>query len=265
MFLFDCESPSVLYTAEESGLVHRIDLRTNTAELLFVNKARQLDGNLAVSFRRSFSTPGAVKVLAQSPHLGASQLIVGGRGFDVGMLDLRLASRARHQIEGEDVSARFDCGDFVRTWSPCHPSSERDRNSISSPAVREVTTETAYRSVSASGLQLSKDARSMVVSYQGDQIYTFDVRDNGREEHSGGATAIIGGHINYSTFLKNVSFFGPRDECVVAGSDSGHIWVWEARPEVDTNNMTCRLVTLLKAGEVHFHVQPHDLLTLTGR
>ena len=243
MFLFDCESPSVLYTAEEVGHVHRIDLRTNANELLFVNKVSSSTENSAGLFRRTFSSsPGAVKVLAQSPHLGASQLIVGGSGFDLGLLDLRLGSRARHQLEGEDASTRFDCGDFVRTWSPCHPS----KTSAASPAVREATPGAGFRSVSASGLHLSKDARSMVVSYQGDQIYTFDVRDSTREERSG-ATAIIGGHINYSTFLKSVSFFGPRDEYVVAGSDSGHIWVWETQPATD--NMTCRVVNVLRAGE----------------
>ena len=42
-----------------------------------------------------------------------------------------------------------------------------------------------------------------------------------------GPTHCLGGHINYATFLKNVSFFGPHDEYVVSGSDSGHLWVWE--------------------------------------
>ena len=36
-----------------------------------------------------------------------------------------------------------------------------------------------------------------------------------------------GGHINYETFLKDVAYFGPNDEYVVSGSDSGDVWVWD--------------------------------------
>src|SRR5690554_3856426 len=36
----------------------------------------------------------------------------------------------------------------------------------------------------------------------------------------------FGGHVNYETFLKTVSYFGPNDEFVVSGSDSGHAFVW---------------------------------------
>eukprot|EP01037_Dinobryon_pediforme_P035122 gene35122-41363_t len=48
----------------------------------------------------------------------------------------------------------------------------------------------------------------------------------------------IGGHINYATFLKTVSFFGPRDEYVVSGSDSGHLWIWRTDSGRLTNLLT---------------------------
>src|SRR4051794_10831516 len=80
---------------------------------------------------------------------------------------------------------------------------------LSAISASHLTSTSAFRSVSVSGLQISKDARKMVVNYQGDQIYTFDTRD--REQQSG-ATGILGGHINYSTFLKGVAFFGSCDE-----------------------------------------------------
>ena len=62
---------------------------------------------------------------------------------------------------------------------------------------------------------------------------------------------MLGGHINYATFLKNVSFFGPRDEYVISGSDSGHLWVWTtASGSLDTvcpEDRSCRVVNVLKA------------------
>lgn len=160
--------------------------------------------------------------------------------------------------------------------------------------------------VSISGLQFSKNGRTILASYQGDQIYTFPVYGFPRREYQEinqegtflgkhsrsspinlernfkvkdenkiinnkeiilpppslitskddnidilnnsfqqrcrsrsrsdsiltddciGAQAIFGGHINYATFLKSVSFFGPNDEYVVSGSDSGHLWIWDS-------------------------------------
>lgn len=99
----------------------------------------------------------------------------------------------------------------------------------------------------------------MVVNYQGDQIYTYDLHGSSLSTGSGaqysGATGVIGGHINYSTFLKGVSFFGPKDEYVLAGSDSGHVWMWESAPRLaplqgaeDTDVLACEIVNVLQAG-----------------
>ena len=75
--------------------------------------------------------------------------------------------------------------------------------------------------------------------------------DSANECPQQGALGMLGGHINYATFLKNVSFFGPRDEYVISGSDSGHLWIWTtASGNLDTlcpEDRSCRVVNVLKA------------------
>ena len=39
--------------------------------------------------------------------------------------------------------------------------------------------------------------------------------------------AIFGGHINYIS--KQVSFYGPNDEYILTGSDSGHIYIFDRK------------------------------------
>jgi hypothetical protein len=91
--------------------------------------------------------------------------------------------------------------------------------------------------VSVSGLAFSKQRPELLVSYQGDQIYGFRTDDeervvvgvrDGVHEAIGEAWS-LGGHLNSQTFLKNVCYFGPKEEYVVSGCDSGHTWVWDRR------------------------------------
>jgi WD40 repeat protein len=149
--------------------------------------------------------------------------------------------------------------------------------------------------VSVSGMEISGDGTSLLVSYQSDQVYTFPLlghtnkgemgeevggnSGDGRWDYHGGgwsayskykqphevdwhdectcpyigAEQIFGGHINYATFLKQVSFFGPRDEYILSGSDSGHIFIWDAKrsghlvpPGHARSSRVSRLVNVLK-------------------
>lgn len=115
--------------------------------------------------------------------------------------------------------------------------------------------------VSVSGLDLSRDGKELLVSYESDQIYTFPVFPYSQsprraatdqlEELLSKDTAIdqddeekrlypwgqgkrilpelaaYGAHLNRFTFLKNARYAGPRDEYVCTGSDSGHAWIYE--------------------------------------
>lgn len=131
--------------------------------------------------------------------------------------------------------------DFVKLWGPHYTSHETGRSAFNNKFERTARKihMNPRSSVSVSGLHVSTNGRTLLASFQGDQIYTFDLFGCARDEEIPqrgfervdlgvvGPTSCLGGHINYATFLKNVAFFGPRDEYVVSGSDSGHMWIWE--------------------------------------
>ena len=147
--------------------------------------------------------------------------------------------------------------------------------------------------VSVSGLDLSKDKKELLVSYESDQIYTFPIFPNAKsaagpslEEIGGlgdrmddgdtgaangkmsmmnGASqrtgenifhnelASYGGHLNRFTFLKNAKYAGPNDEYICTGSDSGHAWIYE--------RSTGAVVSLLNADNSTCNgVVPHPTL-----
>ena len=100
-------------------------------------------------------------------------------------------------------------------------------------------------SVAVSGIDLSKDKRELLISYESDQIYTFPIFPNasaagptlsdiddgdGDCKTSDGPIPELcsyGGHLNRMTFLKQAKYAGPNDEYICTGSDSGHAWIYE--------------------------------------
>lgn len=201
-FLVDMHNPVIVYSAEECGFVSRIDLRTRATEVIFRNRQPSSSGRLR-----------CVKALVQADvFAGGQQLAVGGHGFSVGLLDLRRASRSENSEDS-----------LAQTFSPL------GRTTVSRPAISARSSPT-YSDVSVSGMRMGRGDRVLAVSYQGDQVYLFDptLRQR-RGDEVCGASACLGGHINHATFLKTVDFFGPRDEFVVAGSDGGDLFIWDAR------------------------------------
>lgn len=98
--------------------------------------------------------------------------------------------------------------------------------------------------VSVSGLDVSKDGKELLVSYESDQIYAFPIMGSSSpagptldDIESLAATSnsrtpvadaiAYGGHLNRFTFLKNARYAGPHDEYICTGSDSGHAWIME--------------------------------------
>ncbi|ELK18121.1 WD repeat-containing protein 42A [Pteropus alecto] len=71
-------------------------------------------------------------------------------------------------------------------------------------------------------LMYSHDGTELLASYNDEDIYLFN------SSHCDGAQYVkrYKGHRNYAT-VKGVSFYGPRSEFVVSGSDCGHIFLWE--------------------------------------
>ena len=272
MFIFDVEQPQTIYTAEDigRGIISRIDLRSNKVETLFstdyLKQSSILDGTGPASGQMS-----SVKALAQNDVLGGSQLLIGGgRSFSLGLLDIRCLTAVP---TGTDFEAELEGSQFVRIWEP------QKHHHLNSGFKKH----RRHCGVSVSGLSFSQNGASILASYQGDQIYIFDTYDNNSrntfkechkdEEHSVipgnkaeessssssnnvsriGPRNMLGGHINHATFLKAVSFFGPKDEYVVSGSDSGHLWVWDATSGdldlEDPHDRTCRVINFLKAGD----------------
>jgi len=122
---------------------------------------------------------------------------------------------------------------------------------------------TPLQDVSVSGIDLSRDRKELLVSYESDQIYTFPVfpqngkgpgptvdemRDMSVERCSRDSPlrelASYGAHLNRFTFLKNARYAGPRDEYICTGSDSGHAWIYEKATGsvvsfLNADNSTC--------------------------
>ena len=272
MFIFDVEQPQTIYTAEDigRGIISRIDLRSNTVETIFstdyLKQCSIMDGIGPASGQMS-----SVKALAQNDILGGSQLLIGGgRSFSLGLLDIRCLTAVP---TGTDYDTELEGSQFVRIWEP------QKHHHLNGGFKKHHR----HCGVSVSGLNFSKNGASILASYQGDQIYIFDTYDNNSrntfkechkdEEHSVtrgieieesspsnvptvsriAPRNLLGGHINHATFLKAVSFFGPKDEYVVSGSDSGHLWVWDATSGnldlEDPHDRTCRVINFLKAGD----------------
>jgi tetratricopeptide (TPR) repeat protein len=143
--------------------------------------------------------------------------------------------------------------------------------------------------VSVSGLDLSRDGKELLVSYESDQIYTFpvfpysqsprrsatdqleelltkdtdidqDEQENrlypwGQGKRILPELAAYGAHLNRFTFLKNARYAGPRDEYICTGSDSGHAWVYE--------KATGAVVSFWKADQSTCNgVVPHPILPI---
>jgi len=143
--------------------------------------------------------------------------------------------------------------------------------------------------VSVSGLDVSRDGKELLVSYESDQIYTFPVFPNSQSPRRAAIDqlgellskdahidqsneenrlnpwgqgkrvlpelAAYGAHLNRFTFLKNARYAGPRDDYICTGSDSGHAWVYE--------KSTGAVVSLWKADTSTCNgVVPHPILPM---
>lgn len=292
MFKYDQDQPNVIYSAEETGHIHRIDLRfNNSKELLYENKSSCYrnspvydDDSKIKSLLPRWNGRGDVKAIMQTPTISSPHLLVGGRGLVIGLLDLRITNRASSEASNQssDNSSTSPAliNTFTKMWSPLfspntklpfkqnpkksflidkysqlscyHPwSTARFQSNITQllpPSHQKLQLEIAI-----SGFDISKDGQKILASYRNDQIYTFQLTC---PDGIGGTEEMFGGHINYATFLKSVRFFGPNDEYVVSGSDSGHFWMWESSPYVPSDvkqeessfcTTVCPVVTVMKA------------------
>jgi len=182
----------------------------------------------------------------EEAELESSYVFAGGSGCDVVLYDLRM-------------TGDFSCQEVQRF----RPRPLRGKSN----------------SVSVSGIDLSKDKRELLISYENDQIYTFPIFPNASSaagpslsdinaatahdmEEDGESSnrhrpvpelAAYGGHLNRLTFLKMAKYAGPRDEYICTGSDSGHAWIYEKK--------TGSVVSFLKADNSTCNgIVPHPTL-----
>lgn len=208
--LFDVRSPSVLYIADDRGHISRVDVRTKDAsECIFVKY-----DDYSSSRRRQVSA----KAIAQHEN-DENILLVGGSGFVINIVDKRMT----------------DCS-YDASLAYYNPTITNNKDI---PPAVDICRGLSYVDVSISGLQISKDGKTVLANYHKDQIYLFPgIHSSSITLHPSGAfeaiaaRACLGGHINDRTFLKEVNFFGPHDEYVVAGDDAGLMWIWDAESGV---------------------------------
>jgi hypothetical protein len=212
----------------------------------------------ATSRRSHYPARSSVRHWFKPNPLAAINLFLGAMA-SIGLLDLRLNSSNDNDSDPRENGVVLKWGpQFVNPDPHFNPHHHCDPAIPTALFLSQSKRPSARLSdISVSGLHISRDEGTLLASYQGDQIYAFDifrgcappppaVRDNDHDHDqdqdcvSGGcnklapaqqrqigAKAMFGGHVNNDTFLKTVSFFGPSDEYVVSGSDSGYVWIWD--------------------------------------
>ena len=146
-------------------------------------------------------------------QLESAYVFAGGSGVDVALYDLRMTGGS----SGNQAVQRY------------RPRALQNKSSVA-----------------VSGIDLSRNKRELLISYECDQIYTFPIFPDASAagptlsdiESSDCATdkrsdkpipelCSYGGHLNRMTFLKQAKYAGPNDEYICTGSDSGHAWIYE--------------------------------------
>jgi len=146
-------------------------------------------------------------------QLQSAYVFAGGTGVDVALYDLRMTGGPS---SGNQAVQRY------------RPQALQNKSSVA-----------------VSGIDLSRNKRELLVSYESDQIYTFPIfpdasaagpslldidSNDGADKKSNEPIPELcsyGGHLNRMTFLKQAKYAGPNDEYICTGSDSGHAWIYE--------------------------------------
>lgn len=234
-------SPNIGMLCSERGL-HQFDLRLPPREQPRQSVLQEYSGNGLESVCKACSlwdSNGVAKDWDASS--GETYIFAGGASGTVGLYDLRM--------RGDSTGGRV-----LQYYRP--------------NVILESTT------VSVSGLDVSKDGGELLVSYENDHIYSFNIKSSSWAESTDASgnnsvemdshanlvrcsseVASYGGHLNRLTFLKGARYAGPKDEYICTGSDSGHAWIYERR--------TGGVVSLLKADRSTCNgVIPHPSLPL---
>ncbi|XVE67207.1 hypothetical protein DITRI_Ditri08aG0141500 [Diplodiscus trichospermus] len=200
-------SPHIVYTCGEDGLVQHIDLRTATATELFT--CRPIDDSRAYM---PVINLNAISIDPRNPNLFA----VAGSDEYTRLYDIR-----KYKWDGST-----DFGLPTDYFCPPHLVGDDQ--------------------VGITGLAFSEQSE-LLVSYNDEFIYLFTrnmglgpnpparseaseigLDDSAMEADGKAIPQVYKGHSNCET-VKGVSFFGPKSEYVVSGSDCGRIFIWKKK------------------------------------
>ena len=149
----------------------------------------------------SWKMPFSYEFCNESSHsTPTTYCLVGGSSSDVALFDIRFASTG---------------GSTARAVQKYRPSYLKENDNVS-----------------VSGIDVKKDGKEFIVSYENDTIYSFPLRSVSQHETTDSIQHVqesgcYGGHLNRLTFLKVAKYAGPNDDYIVTGSDSGHAWIYD--------------------------------------
>ncbi|MBA0703285.1 hypothetical protein Goari_022959 [Gossypium aridum] len=214
-------SPHIFFSCGEDGLVQHYDLRCGSASKLFH----------CFSFKETNSPPlnirlNAIIIDPRNPNYFA----IGGSDEYARVYDIR-----RYRLDGSNVS-----DEPVNLFCPRHLLHSNH--------------------VHITGLAYSK-ASELLVSYNDELIYLFQknmglgpspLSLESETQLSNEEPQVYAGHRNSRT-VKGVSFFGPKDEYVMSGSDCGHIFIWRKKD--------AKLVRVMVGDRrIVNHLEPHPCM-----
>ncbi|XP_010446973.1 PREDICTED: DDB1- and CUL4-associated factor 8-like isoform X2 [Camelina sativa] len=203
-------NPHVFYTCGEDGLVQRFDLRTEAPTELFTCHS--------VDPKRRNMEAIHLNAIAIDPR-NSNLLVVGGMNEYARLYDIR-------RIQGGGLNGLTRAADH---FCPPHLIGNED--------------------VGITGLAFSEQSE-LLVSYNDEFIYLFtpdmglgsnpipasskssvsksESASSPKDENKHSVPMVYKGHKNSET-VKGVTFFGPRSEYVVSGSDCGRIFTWRKK------------------------------------
>ncbi|XP_050562050.1 DDB1- and CUL4-associated factor 8 isoform X2 [Spodoptera frugiperda] len=205
--------PHIVISAGEDGLVMQCDVRAEHPSRLFQVKDRSV----------------VIPLYSVCGHpIETRDLIVAGRDKYVRLYDRRKSNKP----------LAFYC---PASFSENSRSPGSQQTSQQDNLVAKLFQGTVRRKVRLSMMHLTcavynHNGTEILGSYNDEDIYLFDVKKdvfdktNTSERETVGYTHRYSGHRNSATF-KGVSFYGPRSEYVVSGSDCSYIYIWDKKTE----------------------------------
>ncbi|XP_026446045.1 DDB1- and CUL4-associated factor 8-like isoform X1 [Papaver somniferum] len=213
-------SPHIFYTCGEDGSVRHFDLRSSSATRLFTCKAFSSD--------RSAYMPtvhlNTISIDPRNPNLFA----VGGTDEFARLYDIR-----KYNWDGSN-----DFGQPTDCFSPQHLIGDEQVGitglafSNQSELLVSYSDEHIYlfaRDMGVGPTPVPPSPSSEASNASGDSNPTTQASPSANDADADTAEHLVyKGHRNCDT-VKGVSFFGPRDEYVVSGSDCGRIFIWRKK------------------------------------